>query len=87
MKGETTYLGASMVRKAISKGIRFDVFKRDGFACQYCGRTPPDVILEIDHIQPVAKGGDNDIMNLVSACVACNRGKGAKVLTERAPRY
>ena len=36
----------------------------------------PDVILEIDHIKPVAEGGDNNILNLITACRDCNRGKG-----------
>mgnify|MGYP003405974009 CR=1 FL=1 len=50
-------------RKTISKKIRFEVFKRDNFTCQYCGRMAPDVVLEVDHINPVSKGGDNDISN------------------------
>jgi CRISPR/Cas system Type II protein with McrA/HNH and RuvC-like nuclease domain len=62
-------------RKAISKKIRFDVFKRDSFQCQYCGHFPPKVILEIDHVHPVSKGGTNDIDNLLTACFDCNRGK------------
>lgn len=52
-------------RKPITKKLRFEVFKRDAFTCQYCGRMVPDVILEVDHINPVANGGDNDIMNLI----------------------
>ena len=67
-------------RKVISKKLRFDVFKRDGFTCQYCGRTPPEVILEIDHIIPVSKKGTNDINNLITACFDCNRGKKDKSL-------
>lgn len=70
-----------MTRKALSKKIRFEVFKRDAFTCQYCGKTPPKVVLEIDHIHPVSEGGDNDIDNLLSACFDCNRGKGAGLLT------
>ena len=50
-----------MARKPLSKKIRFEVFKRDKFTCQYCGRMSPDVILEVDHIEPVAEGGDNEI--------------------------
>jgi hypothetical protein len=68
-------------RKPISKKVRFDVFKRDGFACQYCGCTPPAVVLEIDHIHPVAKGGTNQVDNLLTACFDCNRGKSAGLLT------
>lgn len=67
-------------RKSLGKGLRFDVFKRDGFTCQYCGQRPPDVVLQVDHITPVADGGDNDIMNLVTSCEACNQGKKAKRL-------
>ena len=46
------------VRKAISVKLRFEVFKRDNFTCQYCGRKSPDVILHVDHIDPVKNGGD-----------------------------
>ncbi|DAA94133.1 TPA: hypothetical protein CPT88_08680 [Candidatus Gastranaerophilales bacterium HUM_8] len=62
-------------RQPLSKKIRFEVFKRDKFTCAYCGRKAPDVILEVDHIIPVAKGGDNNITNLITSCIDCNRGK------------
>lgn len=68
-------------RKALSKKIRFEVFKRDSFSCQYCGANPPDVILEVDHITPVALGGDNGMDNLITSCFPCNRGKAANSLT------
>lgn len=58
-----------------SKTKRFEVFKRDKFTCQYCGRRPPDVVLECDHIHPEAKGGDDEYSNLITACFDCNRGK------------
>lgn len=67
-------------RKQVSKKIRFEVFKRDNFTCQYCGRKAPDVVLEVDHITPVAESGDNSIMNLITSCKDCNRGKGARKL-------
>ena len=69
-------------RKSLPQTIRFEVFKRDKFTCQYCGKSAPDVILEIDHIIPVSKGGSNDIMNLVTACRECNRGKTNKNLDD-----
>lgn len=70
-------------RKPLSKTLRFEVFKRDGFTCQYCGRMAPDVILEVDHINPVANGGENDILNLTTSCRDCNRGKGKRKLSDR----
>ena len=69
-------------RKQLSKKIRFEVFKRDKFTCQYCGRSAPDVVLEVDHMIPVANGGSNDIMNLITSCKDCNRGKGARALSD-----
>lgn len=70
-----------MARKPLSKKVRFDVFKRDGFTCQYCGAHPPKVILECDHIHPVAEGGTDEIDNLITSCFNCNRGKAATPLT------
>ena len=69
-------------RKSIPKKMRFEVFKRDKFTCQYCGRSAPDVVLEVDHIKPVAKGGKNELLNLVTSCMDCNRGKGKTELSD-----
>ena len=60
---------------SINKTIRFEVFKRDAFKCQYCGKFPPEITLEIDHINPKSKGGKDIINNLVTSCFDCNRGK------------
>jgi len=62
-------------RKSLSKKLRFEVFKRDSFICQYCGKVAPNVVLEVDHIEPVSKGGSNDLLNLITSCFDCNRGK------------
>lgn len=69
-------------RASIGKSVRFKVFKRDAFSCQYCGATPPSVVLEIDHIHPVSKGGKNSLDNLITACFSCNRGKSAGLLSD-----
>lgn len=69
-------------RKTITKKLRFEIFKRDNFTCQYCGRMAPDVILEIEHINPVSKGGDNNILNLVTSCQDCNSGKSDRLLSD-----
>jgi len=70
-------------RIGLSKKLRFEVFKRDSFRCQYCGKSAPDAILECDHIIPVAEGGQNELLNLVTACVDCNRGKGKTLLADK----
>lgn len=69
------------IRQSISKKLRFELFKRDNFICQYCGNHPPDIILEIDHIIPVSKGGLTEENNLITSCFNCNRGKAARSLT------
>ena len=74
-------------RKPISSKIRFEVFKRDSFTCQYCGRSAPNVVLEVDHITPVNGGGGNEMANLITACHDCNRGKGAIPLNIVAREY
>lgn len=71
-------------RQAISKKVRFEVFKRDSFTCQYCGAQAPNVELQVDHINPVALGGANDILNLVTSCFSCNSGKRDKALSDDA---
>lgn len=55
---------------------RFKIFSRDGFTCVYCGRRPPEVILQPDHVIPRSKGGKNTEDNLVTSCEECNKGKG-----------
>jgi len=71
-------------RTPLSKKIRFEVFKRDRFICQYCGRSAPEIVLQIDHIKPVSKGGDNDITNLITSCFDCNSGKRDRELSDDA---
>lgn len=73
-----------MARKSITKKTRFEIFKRDSFRCQYCGRGIDETILEVDHITPVAEGGSNDSINLITSCRDCNRGKGKRKLSNRA---
>lgn len=66
----------------ITKKLRFEVFKRDSFTCQYCGRKSPDVVLNVDHINPVKRGGKNDILNLITSCFDCNSGKKDRILDD-----
>jgi hypothetical protein len=68
-------------REQVSKRTRFEIFKRDYFTCQYCGKTPPKVVLHIDHILPVSKGGKSDRGNLITSCADCNLGKSNILLS------
>ena len=67
-------------RVSTGKRLRFDVFERDHFTCQYCGAQPPDVLLVCDHVLPVVAGGETAFDNLTTACEACNQGKAGRVL-------
>lgn len=63
---------------------RFEILKRDGFKCVYCGRSPKEgVILHVDHILPNRKGGRENPENLVTACSECNLGKSDVLLDKR----
>lgn len=61
----------------VSRRLRFEVLRRDGHACRYCGAMAPDVPLTVDHVIPVALGGGDDPTNLVTACRDCNAGKAS----------
>ena len=68
--------------KYITKSMRFDVLKRDNFKCRTCGRSPANdtgVILQVDHIIPVSKGGETIPGNLQTLCRDCNLGKTNKL--------
>lgn len=64
-------------RKPMSQRLRFEIFKRDGFKCLYCGATPVQKVLRVDHVIAVAAGGTDDPENLVTSCFDCNAGKAA----------
>ncbi len=61
----------------ITKKLRFKIFERDNFTCQYCGKKVPEVILEVDHIISRKDGGGDEELNLITSCFDCNRGKSA----------
>jgi 5-methylcytosine-specific restriction endonuclease McrA len=59
---------------------RREVFARDRYTCQYCGRETRD--LTLDHVVPRHRGGGHSWDNLVAACRICNHRKGGKLLDE-----
>lgn len=75
-------MSTSSERIPLSKKQRFDIFNRDAFTCRYCGKTPPQVMLVVDHIIPVVSGGTNDQSNLATSCEECNQGKGKTTLKD-----
>lgn len=60
---------------AVSRRLRFEVLRRDGHTCRYCGAKAPDVALTVDHVIPTTLGGGDEPANLVTACQPCNAGK------------
>jgi 5-methylcytosine-specific restriction endonuclease McrA len=61
---------------------RFNVFLRDGFTCQYCGRAHQTPELTFDHLVPRSRGGRTSWDNVVTACTRCNLAKGNRLLRE-----
>ena len=68
---------------SIKTSLRFKIFERDNFTCQYCGRRPPAVVLHCDHIHPKSKGGLDDEINLITSCQDCNLGKRDKIIINK----
>lgn len=61
----------------VTKRLRYEILRRDGFRCRYCGATPAEAELRIDHVIPEALGGPSVPSNLATACHPCNSGKSS----------
>jgi len=59
---------------------RREIFRRDNYTCQYCGKQTPT--LTIDHVIPRHLDGPHIWTNVVAACSACNHRKGGRRLDE-----
>ena len=78
---------AIAVRRAPRSGrklTRLEVFKRDRYICQYCGKETRQ--LTLDHVLPRYRGGQHTWENVVSACVPCNRRKAGRTPREAGMR-
>ena len=62
------------------KLTRLEVFNRDQYTCQYCGKETRQ--LTLDHVIPRYRGGEHDWQNVVSACIPCNRRKAGRTPQE-----
>lgn len=73
---------AACQRALMTSTLRERIKQRDHYTCRYCGASitnEPHLLLEIDHIIPVSKGGMTTEDNLQTLCWKCNRSKGNKV--------
>jgi len=61
---------------------RRNLFLRDNYTCQYCGRRCTSDHLSVDHVLPRSRGGSTTWENCVLACVGCNSRKGDRTLKE-----
>ena len=64
---------------------KYFVFLRDGFSCIYCGESPirnPETVLEVEHVIPKSKGGEDRMSNLVTSCRQCNGSKTSDKLPQ-----
>ncbi len=57
---------------------RQNVYLRDSFTCQYCGKGFPRHQLNLDHVIPRCDGGRTTWENVVCSCVRCNLDKGGR---------
>ncbi|MDO4271882.1 MAG: HNH endonuclease signature motif containing protein [Candidatus Saccharibacteria bacterium] len=74
---------AKFQRQLMTKALRQMILQRDDYTCKNCGvssKTEKHLLLEIDHIMPIAKGGITTESNLQTLCWKCNRSKGAKII-------
>ena len=82
MKERYWWSRGRFLQKGKNLRFRFQILQRYNFTCQYCGRSSPEVVLEIDHRYPRSKGGLSKIENYIVACRDCNIGKGDIILNE-----
>ncbi len=69
-------------RKVYLRFSRENVFLRDNYTCQYCGKKFPPSKLTYDHVIPKSRGGTTDWTNIVTCCERCNRLKGDRTPEE-----
>ena len=62
------------------KLTRSEIFNRDHYTCQYCGKVTRE--LTLDHIIPRYRGGEHTWENVVTSCISCNRRKAGRTPEE-----
>lgn len=74
---------AKIQRSAMTNDLREAIKQRDNYTCCICGNSvlkEPNLLLEVDHIIPVSKGGVTEADNLQTLCWRCNRNKGNSII-------
>ena len=69
-------------RQMMTNNLREAIKKRDNYTCCICGNSvfkEPNLLLEVDHIVPISKGGKTEASNLQTLCWRCNRSKSNKM--------
>jgi hypothetical protein len=61
----------------VALAVRFEILQRDSYSCQFCGRRPPDVTLEVERLRPLLEGGSLSQANLITVCGECSVGRRA----------
>ena len=69
-------------RKKMPKFSRINIYGRDGFRCQYCGKKVTMSTGTYDHVVPRTQGGQTSWTNIVTACEPCNSKKGGRTPAE-----
>ena len=65
-------------RNPINAALRHEALVRDGYRCLECGASNKEISLEVDHIIPVSQGGTDELHNLQTLCITCNRAKNIR---------
>ena len=71
-------------RTMMTPELREVIIRRDNWTCRMCGNSvfkEPNLLLEVDHIIPLSKGGKTEPNNLQTLCWRCNRAKSDKIMT------
>lgn len=76
------YIPYTRKKNSLVRFSRANIFLRDQFTCQYCGRKRQKLELTLDHVIPAVQGGAKNWENIVTACIQCNQRKGGRTPQE-----
>lgn len=69
------FVNAKKKNKVFNAPTKRNIFIRDDYTCQYCGKKVSLTTGTLDHVMPLSRGGPNTITNIVCACKECNNNK------------